>query len=110
MGGASKAFAGIGKKIKKIDPLRGGDVILEKAGLPTLTGQGDKQILGNPDPVSAAGQQLITPAGVPTTDEARQAAESANISRRRRGRASTVLTSGTGDSSSVNVGSKTLLG
>lgn len=31
--------------IKKVDPLRGGDAILEKIGLPTLTGEGDKNIL-----------------------------------------------------------------
>lgn len=38
-------FSNIGKTIKKIDPLRGGDVILESAGLPTWTGEGDKNIL-----------------------------------------------------------------
>lgn len=113
MGGAAKAFQNIGKKIKKIDPLRGGDVIIEKAGLPTLTGQGDKNILGSfggAEANSTEGSQLVTPAGAPTTDEARQAADQANILRRRRGRASTVLTSGQGDTSTVNVGTKTLLG
>lgn len=114
MGGAAKAVQKIGKKIKKIDPLRGGDVIIEKAGLPTLTGQGDKNILGSfggaSEANSSEGSQLVTPAGAPTTDEARQAADQANILRRRRGRASTILTSGQGDTSTVNVGTKTLLG
>lgn len=113
MGGAAKAVQKFGKKIKKIDPLRGGDVIIEKAGLPTLTGQGDKNILGafgGGEANSTEGSQLVAPAGAPTTDEARQSAEQASILRRRRGRASTILTSGQGDTSTVNVGTKTLLG
>lgn len=43
--GSGKALGSIGKIIKKVDPLRGGDVILEGIGLPTLTGSGDKNIL-----------------------------------------------------------------
>lgn len=54
-------------------------------------------------------QQAI-PAGPPTVDEARQAAERGDLLRRRRGRAATVLTGSSGDTSAVNVGTKTLLG
>jgi hypothetical protein len=45
MGGFGKVASKIGKVIGKIDPLRGGDLIAEKIGLPTFTGQGDKNIL-----------------------------------------------------------------
>lgn len=45
MSGLGKVASKIGGIIKKVDPLRGGDAILEKIGLPTLTGQGDKNIL-----------------------------------------------------------------
>ena len=113
MGGAAKTFSKIGKKIKKIDPLRGGDKIIEGLGLPTLTGESDKNVLssfGGAEANSTEGAQLVSPAGAPTTDEARKASENANIMRRRRGRASTILTSGQGDTSTVNVGTKTLLG
>lgn len=112
MGGAAKAFGSIGKKIKKIDPLRGGDVILEKAGLPTLTGEGDKNVLGMMSPQTGEAQANTQQAvvGTPTTDEARQAADQANVLRRRRGKASNMLTGGQGDTSTVNVGTKTLLG
>lgn len=54
-------------------------------------------------------QQVQTP-GAPTIDEARQAAEQSDLLRRRRGRAATILTGQTGDTSAVNVGTKTLLG
>lgn len=102
----------IGKKLKKLDPLRGGDVLLEKAGLPTFTGEGDKNIMGALSPQAGGSSELktFTPAGTPTVDEARMSAEQADLLRRRRGRASTVLTSQSGDTSTVNVGTKTLLG
>lgn len=48
MGGFSKLtskLGGLGKIIQKVDPLRGGDVIAEKIGLPTLTGSGENNIL-----------------------------------------------------------------
>lgn len=45
MGSFSGALKKITSVVKKVDPLRGGDVLLEKVGLPTLTGEGDKNIL-----------------------------------------------------------------
>lgn len=45
MGGLGKVFSKIGSVVGKVDPLRGGDAILEKVGLPTLTGQGSNNIL-----------------------------------------------------------------
>lgn len=109
MGGATKAIKNLSKKIKKVDPLRGGDALLEKAGLPTVTGEGDKSIFGADPTMPEAGQQL-TPAGVPTIDDARAAADQSDLLRRRRGRAATILTGRSGDTSTVNVGTKTLLG
>lgn len=38
-------FSMIGKAASKFDPLRGGDRVLESLGLPTLTGEGEKNIL-----------------------------------------------------------------
>lgn len=54
--------------------------------------------------------QAITPAGAPTIDEAREAAERGDLLKKRRGRAATILTSQSGDTSTTNVGTKTLLG
>lgn len=81
-----------GKKIKKIDPLRGGDVILEKAGIPTMTGKGEKNIMGaTPEAAPAAEKAAV----MPVADD-----EKATSARRRRlaqqqqqqGRSSTILT------------------
>lgn len=52
----------------------------------------------------------VLPAGAPTEDQARQQSEAENVLRRRRGRASTILTGSQGDTSTTNVGTKTLLG
>lgn len=54
--------------------------------------------------------QPIAQPGAPTIDDARLAAEKSDMLRRRRGRAATILTGTTGDTSAVNVGTKTLLG
>lgn len=53
---------------------------------------------------------LTTAPGAPTEDDARKSAEQADMLRRRKGRAATILTSQTGDTSTTNVGTKTLLG
>lgn len=53
---------------------------------------------------------LTTAPGAPTEDEARKSAEQSDMLRRRKGRAATILTSQTGDTSTTNVGTKTLLG
>lgn len=104
MGGFNGAtFGGIGKKISKIDPLRGGDKILEMAGVPTLTGQGDKNILG-----ATSEQQTVTVASAPTTDDAAVADDASRSLARRRGRSSTVLASTNFNQVSTN--SKSLLG
>lgn len=43
--GSGKKLGKIGKLIKKVDPLRGGDRVLEAVGLPTMTGEGENNIL-----------------------------------------------------------------
>lgn len=83
-----------GKKIKKIDPLRGGDVILEKAGVPTMTGKGDKNIMGA-TPEKTADPVAEKAAVMPVADD-----DKVTSARRRRlalqqqqqGRSSTILT------------------
>lgn len=93
MGGFSGFGEKWGKKIKKIDPLRGGDVILEKAGVPTMTGKGDKNIMGaTPDNSTPVAEK---PAVMPVADD-----DKVTSARRRRlalqqqqqGRSSTILT------------------
>lgn len=84
-----------GQKIKKIDPLRGGDVILEKAGLPTMTGKGDKNIMGATTPEKTPEPVAEKAAVMPVADD-----DKVTSARRRRlamqqqqqGRSSTILT------------------
>lgn len=104
MGGLNgDAFGALGKKIKKIDPLRGGDVLLEKAGLPTLTGSGDKNILGStPEEVAP------TVLRAPTVDDAVIADDASRSLARRRGRTSTVLSNT--NFNQVSTAGKSLLG
>jgi hypothetical protein len=93
MGGFAGFGEKIGKKLKKHDPLRGGDVILEKAGLPTFTGEGEKNIMG----VTTAPDAPVAEkaAVMPTTDD-----DKVSSARKRRlaqqqqqqGRSSTILT------------------
>lgn len=81
---SSSMFGGLGNKIKNIDPLRGGDVILEGAGLPTLTGQGDKNVLDMGQAAAAAAAKAAAEAAqkiqLDTLASQKQAADSmANI-------------------------------
>lgn len=104
MGGLNgNAFGGIGKKISKLDPLRGGDVILEKAGVPTLTGDKEKNILGYTPDVEAPAVQ-----SAPTIDDAVVAEDASRALARKRGRQSTVLSST--DFNQVSTSKKSLLG
>lgn len=72
MGGLGKVFSKIGSVVGKIDPLRGGDAILEKIGLPTLTGQGDKNIL---DMGATAAEKAAADAAQAQKDAAAKQAE-----------------------------------
>lgn len=94
----------VGKTIKKVASLATGKSVIDaaKGVAKSITGAGDAADINNP--------QAIMPAGPPTEDAARQQSELENQLRRRRGRASTILTGSQGDNSTVNVGTKTLLG
>ncbi len=108
MGGFAGVGGKIGKFVKKIDPLRGGDVILEKAGLPTFTGQGEKNILNAFGPQSGVMTDTTAPTA-PTIDDAVLAEERARTAGRRRGRAATILSTNLNQPSG-SVSRKTLLG
>lgn len=70
MGGLKKVI----KAITKVDPLRGGDKLIESAGLPTMTGEGDKNIL---DMGQAAAEKAAKEANDAQAEANRIAAESA---------------------------------
>lgn len=104
MGGLNgNAFGALGKKISKIDPLRGGDKILEGIGLPTLTGEGDKNILGS----TPEATDVVVPSA-PTIDDAVASDDASRSLARRRGRSSTVLANT--NFNQVSTASKSLLG
>jgi hypothetical protein len=99
----------IGKKIGKIDPLRGGDVLWEKAGMPSFTGEGDKNVMTlftGPSPVMTD----TTAPSTPTIDDAVLEEERTRTAGRRRGRSSTILSTDPNKPSGAGVSRKTLLG
>jgi len=113
-----------GKSIKKLvnkaidlDPLRGGDVILEGMGLPNLTGE-NTGFLGKADrekaaAEAAAGSAVTATTAAPTTSsDSVQAAVDAERRRRlaQSGQNGTILTGSTGLLGGANTSQKTLLG
>ncbi len=116
-----------GKSIKKLmnkvidlDPLRGGDVILEGMGLPNLTGE-NTGMLGKADREKAAAEAAaeaagsITSAGTTaatTSSDSVQAAVEAERKRRlaQSGQNGTILTGSSGVLGGASTGQKTLLG
>lgn len=65
------------KAIKKVDPLRGGDKVLEAAGLPTMTGEGDKNILD----MGQAAQERAAQEALAAQNEANRIAQEAEARR-----------------------------
>ncbi|QKV66477.1 hypothetical protein HUW52_27365 [Pseudomonas sp. 43A] len=113
-----------GKSIKKLvnkaidlDPLRGGDVILEGMGLPNLTGE-QTGFLGKADrekaaAEAAAGSGTTASTTAPTTSsDSVQAAVDAERRRRlaQSGQNGTILTGASGVLGGANTSNKTLLG
>ena len=113
-----------GKSIKKLvnkaidlDPLRGGDVILEGMGLPNLTGE-QTGFLGKADREKAAaeaasGSGTTASTTAPTTSsDSVQAAVDAERRRRlaQSGQNGTILTGASGVLGGANTSNKTLLG
>lgn len=113
-----------GKSIKKLmnkaidlDPLRGGDTILESLGLPNLTGE-NTGMLGAADRAKeaaelAAGSVVSSTTPAPTTSsDSVQAAVEAERKRRlaQSGQNGTILTGSSGVLGNANTSQKTLLG
>lgn len=92
MSGFSGTVKKLRKRVKKVDPLMGGDKLLDKAGLPTVLGE-ETGIFNQPEIPEPEEQTVI-----PIPDDSLQA----NEARRRRarraqsGRQSTRLTEGLG--------------
>lgn len=115
-----------GKKIKKLvnkvvdlDPLRGGDVILEGLGLPNLTGENTGMLnkaereKAAADAAAEASGSNSAPSAAPTTSsDSVQAAVDAERRRRlaQSGQNGTILTGASGVLGGANTSNKTLLG
>lgn len=103
-------------KVLKLDPLRGGDVILEGLGLPNLTGE-NTGMLGKADrekaaAEAAAGSTVSTTVAPTTSSDSVQAAVEAERKRRlaQSGQNGTILTGSSGVLGGASTGQKTLLG
>ncbi len=95
------------KVIKKVDPLMGGDKILDSLGLPSVFG--DKHGFVQ-EPVEMGANQVASAPEAPTEVDGGVLAARESERRRRAaaaGQSSTILTGGLG---SANTGQKTLLG
>lgn len=113
-----------GKSIKKLvnkvvdlDPLRGGDVILEGLGLPNLTGENtgmlNKAEREKAAAEAASGSTVTATTTAPTTSsDSVQAAVDAERRRRlaQSGQNGTILTGSSGVLGNANTSQKTLLG
>ncbi|MHC8321212.1 hypothetical protein ACYZT4_11005 [Pseudomonas sp. GB2N2] len=93
--------------IKKWDPLRGGDVILDKLGLPSVLGDKHGIMNGNEPEINETGSTAI-----PQETNVAEEVQSARASEKRRraaasGMSSTILGGGT---AGTTTGAKTLLG
>ncbi len=95
------------KIIKKVDPLMGGDAILDKVGLPSVFGDENGFVQ---EPVEIGATQVASAPEAPTEVDGGVLAARESERRRRAaaaGQNSTILTGGLG---SANTGQKTLLG
>jgi len=95
------------KIIKKVDPLMGGDKVLDSLGLPSVFG--DKHGFVQ-EPVEMGANQVASAPEAPTEVDGGVLAARESERRRRAaaaGQSSTILTGGLG---SANTGQKTLLG
>ncbi|MNG17255.1 hypothetical protein D3C84_1012310 [compost metagenome] len=115
-----------GKSIKKVinkvvdlDPLRGGDVILEGLGLPSLMGENtgmlnksDRDKAAAKAAEAAAGSVASTATAPTTSSDSVQSAVDAERRRRlaQSGQNGTILTGSSGLSGGANTNQKTLLG
>ncbi|MCY1444475.1 hypothetical protein D9M71_609480 [compost metagenome] len=100
----------ITKVVKKLDPLMGGDKVLDKLGLPSLMGE-KNGVMATPEVATATAAGTSVPAATTSSDSVQAALEA---ERRRRlaasGQNSTILTGNTGVLGNANTSQKTLLG
>lgn len=105
-------------KVVALDPLRGGDVILEGMGLPNMFGENtgmfnkaEREKKAAKDAAEAAGS-VAGPAAATTSSDSVQAAVDAERKRRlaQSGQNGTVLTGASGVAGNANTSQKTLLG
>ena len=98
------------KIINKVDPLQGGDKILDKLGLPSLMGE-KHGLLAEPEVATGS---TVTAPGAPPTENSAGSLESREAEKRRRlaasGQNATILTGPNGVTSAASTGAKTLLG
>lgn len=103
-------------KVVKLDPLRGGDVILEGMGLPNMfgenTGMFNKAEREKAAAEAAAGSTVSSSTAPTTSSDSVQAAVEAERKRRlaQSGQGGTILTGSSGVLGNANTGQKTLLG
>lgn len=102
------------KIIKKLDPLMGGDKILDKLGLPSLMGE-KNGILNTMSPETAAGSTVDATASSSTPTAVSSDTEAAREAQRRRqlaasGLSGNILTGSGGLGGASTTGAKSLLG
>lgn len=111
-----KSIKKLVNKVVKLDPLRGGDVILEGMGLPNMfgenTGMFNKAEREKAAAEAAAGSTVSSSTAPTTSSDSVQAAVEAERKRRlaQSGQNGTILTGSSGVSGSASTGQKTLLG
>lgn len=112
-----KSIKNLVNKVVKLDPLRGGDVILEGMGLPNMfgenTGMFNKAEREKAAAEAASGSGTsANPAAPTTSSDSVQAAVEAERKRRlaQSGQNGTILTGSSGVLGNANTGQKTLLG
>ena len=112
-----KSIKNLVNKVVKLDPLRGGDVILEGMGLPNMfgenTGMFNKAEREKAAAEAASGSGTsANPAAPTTSSDSVQAAVEAERKRRlaQSGQNGTILTGSTGVLGNANTSQKTLLG
>ena len=112
-----KSIKKLVNKVVKLDPLRGGDVILEGMGLPNMfgenTGMFNKAEREKAAAEAASGSgSLVNPTAPTTSSDSVQAAVEAERKRRLAlsGQNGTILTGASGVLGNANTSQKTLLG
>lgn len=112
-----KSIKNLVNKVVKLDPLRGGDVILEGMGLPNMFGENTgmfnkaEREKAAAEAVSGSGTSA-NPAAPTTSSDSVQAAVEAERKRRlaQSGQNGTILTGSSGVLGNANTSQKTLLG